>query len=274
LRDPESNQFGYHHARIDPDISVHNLAVGGSVVGDVVNGPAEDNLGVNFVGHLVHDPHGAFLQPVEGTQLAHVEALKPTLILSTDLFYNDIGNAILQGSLDPAAATDLDVLNANTTDALARLAATGAQVFISNMPRPGLLPAVADFKREMDPAEADQALAQIEALAAAANAHLEKEAQQYPDVHIVDTAGRVAEIEHTGLPVGETLLRVKKLGGLLGLDGVHFTNTGYAFMANLFIEAVNDVLGTDVPFVDVEAVLAGDPEAPSRLRASELVDCR
>jgi phospholipase/lecithinase/hemolysin len=49
------------------------------------------------------------------------------------------------------------------------------------------------------------------------------------------------------------------LGGLYSLDGVHPTNTGYAVIANQFINTMNSQLHTNIPPVNVDAVAAQDP---------------
>ena len=68
--------------------------------------------------------------------------------------------------------------------------------------------------------------------------------------------------------VGDQRLGAERFGGIVGLDGVHFTDTGYAFLANLFIAEINQVLGTDVPAISLAPVLAMDPESPAALRAA------
>ncbi len=55
------------------------------------------------------------------------------------------------------------------------------------------------------------------------------------------------------------------LGGLFSLDGIHPTNTGYAIIANTFIDAMNASLSTSVPKVDVSAVAAADPLFPPNI---------
>ena len=49
------------------------------------------------------------------------------------------------------------------------------------------------------------------------------------------------------------------LGGLFGLDGEHPTNTGYALVANQFIDTMNASLKTTIPDADVSAIAATDP---------------
>lgn len=52
------------------------------------------------------------------------------------------------------------------------------------------------------------------------------------------------------------------LGGVFSLDGIHPTNTGYAVIANTFIDAINSQLKKSYPEVDVAAIAAVDPLYP------------
>ncbi len=49
------------------------------------------------------------------------------------------------------------------------------------------------------------------------------------------------------------------LGGLFSLDGVHPTNTGYALIANQFIDALNSSAKTNITEVNISAVATADP---------------
>lgn len=49
------------------------------------------------------------------------------------------------------------------------------------------------------------------------------------------------------------------LGGLFSLDGVHPTNTGYAVIANAFIETLNHQLGNKIPLISINQVAKTDP---------------
>jgi hypothetical protein len=49
------------------------------------------------------------------------------------------------------------------------------------------------------------------------------------------------------------------LGGLFSLDGVHPSNTGYALLANQFIDALNSSTKTSIAEVNISAVAAADP---------------
>ena len=51
-------------------------------------------------------------------------------------------------------------------------------------------------------------------------------------------------------------------GGLSSLDGLHPSNTGYALIANVFIQQLNTSYNLGIPQVNVGAVYATDPYAP------------
>lgn len=56
------------------------------------------------------------------------------------------------------------------------------------------------------------------------------------------------------------------LGGLFGLDGEHPTNTGYALVANQFIDTMNASLKTTIPDANVSAIAMTDPYFGSNIK--------
>jgi hypothetical protein len=56
------------------------------------------------------------------------------------------------------------------------------------------------------------------------------------------------------------------LGGFFALDGIHPTNTGYAEVANTFIDAMNAKDGTKIPDVPLGPVAAADPYWPPNIQ--------
>ena len=279
---------GYQLARIDPDIDVRNLAVGGARIATVVHGPPANDFAANFVARLVYDPYNA--GPVERSQLDLLEAIAPTIVVSTDLYGNDVAAALLVADvIDPSLMTTLASFEADLALLVERLSAIGAEVFIANLPKPSLLPLTADKRARMielaveearesggderaaaqqAAAQADQAIAEVDAHAAAFNDLLMEAAASEPGFHVVDLAARVTELAETGLEAGGQSLTTQKLGGLLGFDGVHFTDTGYAMIANAFLEAINSALGTQVPLIDLGGIVASDPGSPSAIAAA------
>jgi lysophospholipase L1-like esterase len=58
------------------------------------------------------------------------------------------------------------------------------------------------------------------------------------------------------------------LGGLFSLDGIHPSNTGYAIVANTFIDAMNAAFKSSIADVNLAAVAAADPLWPPNLAAT------
>jgi hypothetical protein len=87
-------------------------------------------------------------------------------------------------------------------------------------------------------------------------------------VHVFDLASEVQKILGNGVDVNGVHLTGAKLGGLLSLDHMHFSDTGYAVLANFVIDTLNAALGTHIPSVDLAAVNASDPFSPANLAAA------
>jgi len=58
------------------------------------------------------------------------------------------------------------------------------------------------------------------------------------------------------------------LGGLFSLDGIHPSNTGYAIVANTFIDAMNASFKSSIADVNLATVAAADPLWPPNLAAN------
>jgi lysophospholipase L1-like esterase len=80
---------------------------------------------------------------------------------------------------------------------------------------------------------------------------------QFVDIHdLVDL------IVREGYTADGKRLTTEFLGGLFSLDGIHPTNTGYAIIANGFIQVMNRSWNTGIPLADVDAIAAADPLVP------------
>ena len=82
---------------------------------------------------------------------------------------------------------------------------------------------------------------------------------------LVDINGLFAQTVKTGITLNGIPGTTAFLGGVFSLDGVHLTNTGYALVANKFIDTVNASLGKSFKDVDVAAIAAADPLFPPYL---------
>ncbi|HEV8577706.1 MAG TPA: SGNH/GDSL hydrolase family protein [Thermoanaerobaculia bacterium] len=69
---------------------------------------------------------------------------------------------------------------------------------------------------------------------------------------LVDTNAALRQLSTTGISVGGvTYTSAFLTGGIFSYDGVHPTAFGYAYIANLFIDAINDKFGGDIEPVNL-----------------------
>jgi lysophospholipase L1-like esterase len=99
---------------------------------------------------------------------------------------------------------------------------------------------------------------QIREAIAGYNEFIESEAQA-KGAALVDIHALVNSWQTRGVVVGGRRLTTDFLGGIISLDGVHPTNTGYAMFANAFIHAMNTRFAAGIPPIAIEHVAAADP---------------
>jgi hypothetical protein len=268
--------FDLRRGRIDYTLAPRDFAIGGSKVSDILDGgrgaPA-------LLEHIVEEPTSDpddVLGPEETSQIQRLEMLDPDVALSTDLLANDLDGSVTQGDdLHPENITDPAQVMPLLTEMMGRLGKLHGQYFIANMPSLTFVPNVVALRAKWiaagnDPAVFDAKSKMIDDLTDQYNAMLATAMQPFPNLHLVDFKGEVDQISPTGERVGGELLTVAKFDGLLSLDSLHFSDTGYALYGNVFIDAINTVLKTSIPAIDLTVVHAQDQMAPSVLRAAGL----
>jgi lysophospholipase L1-like esterase len=83
---------------------------------------------------------------------------------------------------------------------------------------------------------------------------------------LVDVNVQFSNVAQHGLPVGGLTFTSSFLtGGLFSYDGVHPTAFGYAYVANLFIDAINDKYNGNIPLVNLNPFIFGTASASSGL---------
>jgi len=85
---------------------------------------------------------------------------------------------------------------------------------------------------------------------------------------LVDMNTALTQIHNTPPTINGIQPSFAFLGGFFSLDGLHPTNTGYALLANVFIDRMNAALNTKIADVDVSAVATVDPLFPQNLPKS------
>ncbi len=101
-------------------------------------------------------------------------------------------------------------------------------------------------------------VATIQATVDGYNAFIAQEAQT-TGAALVDIHAVTSQIQSRGFVVGGQRLSTDFLDGIFSLDGVHPTNTGYAVIADEFIEVLNTSFAAGIPPLSVEQVAKTDP---------------
>jgi lysophospholipase L1-like esterase len=84
---------------------------------------------------------------------------------------------------------------------------------------------------------------------------------------LVDINALFNQLFTSGLTINGYTGNASFLGGFFALDGIHPTNTGYAVVANAFIDTMNSSINTKIPDVPLGPVAAADPFWPPNLAA-------
>lgn len=108
-------------------------------------------------------------------------------------------------------------------------------------------------------------ITQVQATVAAYNTTIQSEAAAVGAL-VVDVHGLIGSLAQNGTTINGYHATTAFLGGLFSLDGEHPTNTGYALIANAFIDAMNQNLHTNIKDVDVSAVASADPLFGSNIK--------
>ncbi len=88
---------------------------------------------------------------------------------------------------------------------------------------------------------------------------------QAANATLVDVNALFAKLPTGAIVVNGVPITNQFLGGAIGLDGIHPTNTGYAILANFFIDTMNASFKSSVPDVDVSSIANVDPLFPPNL---------
>jgi len=88
---------------------------------------------------------------------------------------------------------------------------------------------------------------------------------QAANATLVDINALFKQVTASGLTINGYTGTTGFLGGFFALDGIHPTNTGYAVVANKFIDTMNTAFSSKIPDVALGAVAAADPFWPPNL---------
>lgn len=280
LTDPATQMTDLRRGRQDATLKTRNFAIGGSTVADII-APATGASGI--IERIIELPDGTpagFLGPaLTRSQIDRLVMLDPDIGVSADLLANDSDGAVIASDdLHPEQMTPVATLAPELATLASRLGALHGRYFIGNLLPVDGLPNVAVLRQKTlasgaeTAASFDAKLATIHGLIQAYNDALTSALAPYPNLTVIDVWTPTQSILSGGLLVGSVMLTAEDFGGLLSLDFLHFTDTGYAFLGNVFIDAINKAEGLRIPTIDVARVLASDALSPASL-AKDGVHC-
>jgi hypothetical protein len=104
----------------------------------------------------------------------------------------------------------------------------------------------------------------VQAQVAAFNQVISQQAQA-ANATLVDINALFKQLTTSGITINGYTGTAAFLGGFFSLDGIHPTNTGYAVVANKFIDTMNTAINTKIPDVALDPIAASDPLWPPNL---------
>ena len=88
---------------------------------------------------------------------------------------------------------------------------------------------------------------------------------QASNATLVDINALFKQVSTSGLTINGYTGTTTFLGGFFALDGIHPTNTGYAVIANKYIDTMNAAFKSSIPDVALGPIAAADPFWPPNL---------
>ncbi len=283
----KDGNFPLSQARIDPYLKVFNLGIGAARISDSIYGAAKSNNAlIGIFEHLTYDPFvdiwESFSDPPEGSPFEVALRRNTEYILTVDLFADDIlywhFAQLFNIPLSPGITTPetfKKILNK-----FFKIASDhGKKIFIADLPDITQLPAIevlGTYLKEIGFSEES-----INSLYNGLREDVRKYnsifyslVSSYPNVYAVPFSSTV-EMYAKGVTIDGKIYTFSYLGGLISLDGIHPTRTGYALIANMFIERINQILGLQIPLIDIDSIAKTDPMNLSRIRGKiNIARCR
>ena len=274
ITDADAHQLDLRRARQDASLATRNYAIGGAKLADVIASPSGFQRILARIAELPDgDPH-EYTSPVTLSQLERIVHEDADVGVSGDLLANDSDPAVTQSDdIHLELMTDVATVKSELETIMSALGKLHGDYFIANLVDLAAVPNVSDVRTRRfaagteTQASFDAKLASVRSVIDAYNAALSAAMDPHPNLHIVDLASGT-KVALAGVKVGSETLTGAKFGGLVSLDHLHFTDTGYALVANQFVNAIDIIKGWNIPEVNVEAVHKTDALSPSALDAA------
>ena len=279
-------------SRVDPTVEGFNLAVSGADVGSLLRDRADATSP-----SAIDSETDLVLYPRLGSQIEVAEALRPSVVACWIGNNDALGAVLAPDRLDASQLTPIPQFEADFTEIVTRLHGIGAKAVFGTIPDvtriaylvdnddlvrllgtdPGLpegswttlttllglklglvQPSILnDPNYVLDSLEASAISARITAfnniIRSVAAAH---------GMAVAETAAMFDAIAANSLNIAGVPITTSYLGGLFSLDGVHPSNFGQGLAAMVFIDALNQHYGLNIPPIDwpvLGALFVSDP---------------
>lgn len=281
--------------RINPDLEPHNIGIGGSTIQDTVNGAQYGRLhSLTIFENIAYNPYvdmgKVFEDPPQGSPFEYAINHSPTIIFSTDLFADDILDFVFAtNSPVTSQVTKVEIIREKLVEMFDEFKEKNVTAYIANMPDITIMAIFKFFensfyKKGFTNETVKEWKKNVQILSAKYSNTFTEVANKYDNVHIVDFRGYLNKmyyskgsdkeikvndaitIKNGGIVVGKEVFTTDFLGGLLSLDAIHLTYTGYALIADMFIDQINKDEGYNIPFIDLSKVAQEDPLTPDKIR--------
>jgi hypothetical protein len=282
-------------SRMNPGVQTFNLSVPGFLLADAL-GRAVDPLNTTnpidaMALSVVAEPGTCGVTPALNGTLIVSEVNCALQLHPTTVLVSIGNNDALQGLIFGVAPTDSITFATEYAALLSKLSLTGAAIVVGNIPNvtdlPFLVPASAftaqcgfspvgagpndyvvpailnptatsfNICANYQPRSA-ALVTQTARAVSTFNSIIKQEAKQY-GADVVDVNKLFSTIAKKGYDVNGIHLTAGFLGGIFSLDGIHPTNTGYAILANAYIDEMNKGMGTNLTPVNIGQIAAQDP---------------
>ena len=305
LKSSNHNLFTLATYRVDPYLQVYNAGIGGATIQDTVEGATKGRIpALAVLENLSYNPftdiYFAFSDPPQGSPFKYAVSLHPTILFSTDLYADDILEfALMDGTPSLSSITPVSTVKRELQKMFTIMKENNIMGFIANMPDITMMPLVKKMKDALlqkgySEEDVNKWWKGLKSISAQYSMAFTEEAKKFDNIHIVDFRGYLEKMKKSrengesykmeggiiirdgGVVIGNQIFTNDFLDGLVSLDAVHLTYTGYALIADMFIATVNKDLGYDIPYIDLEKIAEIDPLNPETLKKEgfDMDECR
>ena len=268
----QNGKFFLNNLRVSPETKTYNFGVGAARIIDTVEGASvHNNPLIAILENLVYYPNIEFFDalrdPPIGSPFNAALSENPDIIMSVDLFADDIFYyyfAKLMKIPTTSGITETVDIERELETFAKRLKQKNIVAFVADLPDITIMPIFRIIKKKLFMSGISQnRVTQIESgireLSNRYNEVFYKIVAKYPDVIIpVPFREKIDSFINNPPTINGYQYSLDFFGGIISLDFIHPTRTGYAMIANLFVDSLNSYYGINIQPVDVEDVAKHD----------------